>query len=114
MASGIVNVVWSVRDLIEAALAEVPSAPPVRQPLTLASETGPVRRLPGERGWLRLVQGGEPSPDAAPAPDPPPVPPVAPGQLDLFDRPVAPLAPPPPASPPRPMVQLRLFDPPEA
>ena len=105
MEAGIVKVVWSVRDLIEAALAEAPSAAPVRQPLTLASETGPVRQLPGGKGWLRLVHGGSAS-GAAPATDPaPPDAPAVPTRL-------APVPPPPVATttPRRPMRQLDLFD----
>lgn len=107
MAAGIVAELWSVEDLIRAALAEPAAAPPVPRALTLPAQTGPVRQLPGGKGWLRLVSGGS-SPTAPTGPQPPPVAPAdarpepafpAPtGQLDLF------------AWRPRTPVQLSLFE----
>ncbi|WP_437821683.1 IS1 family transposase [Sorangium sp. So ce1078] len=75
MAAGIVSELWSVEDLVRAALAEPAAAPPVPQALTLPAQTGPVRQLPGGKGWLRLVTGGS-APAAPVAPQPPPVTPA--------------------------------------
>jgi IS1 family transposase len=120
MAAGIVSELWSVEDLVRAALAEPAAAPPVPQPLTLPAQTGPVRQLPGGKGWLRLVSGGSapsaptaPTPPTAPGPASPqaepPMPQPAdasrqpPGQLDLLSWRPKPTTP----------VQLSLFgDPP--
>lgn len=116
MACGIVDCVWSIRDLIEAALSEEPSAPPVKQPLTLAKESGPVRQLPGGKGFLRLVSGGGGAPEAPPAPAPvpptPAAPPVVPTQLGLYEGPAPSTpatSPAPPTSPRRKPMQLDLF-----
>ncbi|WP_437722486.1 hypothetical protein [Sorangium sp. So ce861] len=73
MAAGIVAELWSVEDLIRAALAEPAGAPPVPQALTLPAQTGPVRQLPGGKGWRRLVSGGS-SPTMPGTPRPPTTP----------------------------------------
>ncbi|XXR84110.1 IS1 family transposase [Sorangium sp. So ce394] len=104
MAAGIVAELWSVEDMVRAALAEPAAAPPVPQALTLPGQTGPVRQLPGGKGWLRLVSGGS-GPSAPAGPQPPPVAPVAaPSELEP-----PPPSKPPPAPEPRRMVQLSLF-----
>ncbi|WP_437333528.1 hypothetical protein [Sorangium sp. So ce394] len=74
MAAGIVAELWSVEDLIRAALAEPAGAPPVPQALTLPAQTGPVRQFPGGKGWRRLVSGGSSSPTMPATPQPPTTP----------------------------------------
>jgi IS1 family transposase len=126
MEAGLTDHVWSVEELITVALAEVPLAPPVVQPLTMPTHragrpVAPSRALPGG-GFLRLVSGDAPESRSAPelpAPPPPPAPvpppavasqgsqgaPVEPtGQLDLlaWRRPLPP-----------PGAQLTLFGEPE-
>ncbi|WP_438044980.1 IS1 family transposase [Sorangium sp. So ce128] len=106
MAAGVAAELWSVEDLVRAALAEPAAAPPVPQALTLPAQTGPVRQLPGGKGWLRLVTGG-PATSAPTAPQSPPVVPVA----------ASPEPEPPPSQPPperRRMMQLSLFGEPES
>jgi hypothetical protein len=104
MAAGITDHPWTIAELVEAALAEEPSDPPVPIPLTMPASrdgfpVGAARPLPNGRGFLRVVGGPapavrQPGPAAPPpvAPVPPPVAVVAPvepaadpsGQLDLF------------------------------
>jgi hypothetical protein len=63
MEAGITTHVWSVQELIEAALAETPAPPPEPKPLRPREEApGPVRELPGDRGWLRVIDGGKTRP----------------------------------------------------
>lgn len=96
MEAGITDHVWSVEELVARALdaAVEPVAKPVKRPLRMPGETPSVpavavRELPGGRGFLRVVQGGQ-----APAPKPPPVLPptplaaalAAPRQLSLFSK----------------------------
>ncbi|WP_437828176.1 hypothetical protein [Sorangium sp. So ce1153] len=54
MAAGLVAELWSVEDLVRAALAEPAAAPLVPQALTLPAQTGPVRQLPGGLAAARL------------------------------------------------------------
>lgn len=80
MEAGITNHVWSVSELVEAALAAEPVGPPVREPLALPvavpGEVAPTaRELPNGRGHLRVIQGGQAPPRGLRA---------APRQLDLF------------------------------
>ncbi|XXV01727.1 IS1 family transposase [Sorangium sp. So ce1153] len=108
MAAGIVQELWSVEDLVRAALAEPAAALPVPQALTLPAQTGPVRQLPGGKGWLRLVSGGS-SPSAPSAPQPRPL-----GAVPVPSDPTEPEPPPserpPPTPEPKRMVQLSLFE----
>ncbi|WP_437324147.1 IS1 family transposase [Sorangium sp. So ce381] len=95
MEAGIERHVWSIPELVEAALAEPETEPPTPQPLKLrtpptGTPTAPARALPNGRGFLRLVGSAPAAP--APAPEPPP-------------------SRPPPAPGPRKMVQLNLFPP---
>ncbi|WP_437588353.1 IS1 family transposase [Sorangium sp. So ce1000] len=119
MAAGITDHVWSLQELMDAALEEPAGDKPEPQPLVIPKPEGAARALPAGRGWLRVVSGGHaPSAPAAPPPSgssrPEPVPPAqqaAPvqphaaqepptGQLDLLAwRPK-----------PRKPVQLSLFD----
>jgi hypothetical protein len=78
MAAGLTDHVWTIRELVDAALAEEPSAKP--KPVALALRPPPpgqvapaARALPNGRGWLRAVPGnGAPAPGgASPAPTPP-------------------------------------------
>ena len=123
MAAGLTDHPWTMVELVEKALAEVPSAKPLPIALALSSRTtSAARELPNGRGFLRVVGAGapsEPSGPAAPAsnlpergeaatPLPAPVAAVAssskagdidPRQLSLLDwrpRPIV-AAPPPPA-----------------
>ncbi|WP_153821084.1 IS1 family transposase [Polyangium spumosum] len=69
--AGLVDRVWEIEELIEAALSEPEGYAPVPQHLTLPAQTGPVRELPSGAGFLRLVRGGE-VPPAPSVPSPPP------------------------------------------
>lgn len=99
MEAGLTDHVWSIEELVAAALAETPTEPLKPKELKLpeapaGAPTAPARALPNGRGFLRLVGSASaapvaPTPPAGPAPEPPP-------------------SEPPPA--PRRMVQLRLFD----
>lgn len=48
MAAGVVDTVWSLADLMEAALAEPAGEKPVPVPLAVPKPEGPTRELPGE------------------------------------------------------------------
>ncbi|XXX82744.1 IS1 family transposase [Sorangium sp. So ce134] len=97
MESGLTDHVWSVEELVAAALTEVPADPPKPKPLRLpepppGSLTAPARALPNGRGFLRLVGSAPAAPVAPTEPEPPSEPPPAPGprrmmQLSLFDEP---------------------------
>jgi len=96
MEAGITSHVWTVAELLEAALAEVPSPPPEPKPLRPREETpGAVRELPDGRGWLRVIPGGRTHPGLASAPGLPKLKREAPvkeapkkgEQLSLFDPP---------------------------
>ena len=126
VAADIAERPWTIAELTEAALAEVPVEAPVPVPLTMATERAghaiAARPLPNG-GWLRLVGAAAPPAKGAPLVTPPPVGPTTPpaialvpvgastdgtGQLDLLawrPRPVAPVE----APKPRPMGQLNLF-----
>jgi hypothetical protein len=72
MEAGITSTVWSIRDLVELALAE-PVAPPP-EPKPLAPREGgksAARELPGGRGWLRVLDGGKGGPGIVSAPGAP-------------------------------------------
>jgi IS1 family transposase len=108
MAAGITDTVWSLQELMDAALAEPAGEKPEPQPLAIPKPEGPARELPAGRGWLRVLPGGSaPSPPSAPQP-----PPVAPVAAPPEPEPSPPSAP-PPAPGPRRMVQLNLFSEPE-
>lgn len=98
MEAGITDHVWSVAELVRAALDEAPATKPEKKALRLPETpaevpAAPSRELPNGRGFLRLV-GGAAAPKA-----PPPSPPTSP-----IPTPAA-LA----SKAPRPMVQLNLF-----
>lgn len=84
MSAGIVDRPWTVAELMDAALAEVPVDKPTPQPLALppGRAAQAARALPNGRGWLRAVDGGKGAPPAAPAPAAPAAPRGV--QLDLF------------------------------
>lgn len=81
MEAGITNHVWSIEEFVEHALAAAndPVMCPERKPLRMperppgASEV-PMRKLPNDRGFLRLVKGGNVPAPKGPAPASPPVP----------------------------------------
>jgi hypothetical protein len=121
MAAKVVDRVWELAELMDAALAEPEGEKPVAKPLAPLSPAPYARVLPGDRGWLRLIGGtaidgknGKPrpgpgKPPAAPLAAKPTLTLVEPaadptGQLDL-------LAWKPKVSParPLPMGQLSLF-----
>lgn len=110
MEAGITDHVWSMQELVEAALdaSREDASPPVKQPLRLPVDSHASRPLPNG-GFLRVVSGGDapkgPSPDRGPSPVAPAAP-VAPslvtdatGQIDLFSW----------TPPKRDPVQLNLF-----
>ncbi len=112
MAAGVTDKVWSLGELMVAALGEVPGEKPSAKPLFIPKPEAPARELPGGRGWLQIVKSGG-APAGGPAPVTPPAAPVAPmpaaatsglvtdatGQLDLFSW----------TAPKREQVQLDLF-----
>lgn len=67
---------WTMQELVERALAEVPTAAPVAVPLTRPAGSTAGRELPNGRGFLRVV--GSSAPAGRPGPGSPPAPPVAP------------------------------------
>lgn len=97
--AGISAHVWDVAELVERALAaaDEPEEKPVKVALRMPDGTpeapsAPARELPGGRGFLRLVKGGD-APASKPPTPPRPAPPVAPApsveptaQLDLSAR----------------------------
>ncbi|WP_433931151.1 IS1 family transposase [Sorangium cellulosum] len=101
MESGLTDRIWSIEELVAAALAETPTEPPKPKALRLpeapaGASTAPARALPNGRGFLRLVGSAPaapvaPTPPAAgePEPEPPPSdPPPAPRhgeQMSLFE-----------------------------
>ncbi|WP_437979229.1 hypothetical protein WMF11_25295 [Sorangium sp. So ce295] len=111
------DTVWTLEQLMVAALEEPAGEEPQPQPLAIPKPEGPARELPAGRGWLRVLPGGS-APSAPSAPQPPPVAPVA------TPTAVEPAGPPPESSRqldlfawrprPRTPVQMSLFgDPPE-
>lgn len=97
MAAGLTDRVWDIDMLVDAALSAPVADKPVKHTLTPRAGTGPIRELPGNRGFLRLVTDAAPSPkgpkpDAPTTPEAPPAAPVAPvravpsapRQLSLF------------------------------
>ncbi|WP_438043279.1 IS1 family transposase [Sorangium sp. So ce128] len=93
MEAGLTDHVWSVEELVTAALSEAPGEPPKPKALKLpdppaGAPTSPARALPNGRGFLRLVGSAPAAPVApAPAPEPPPAPkPRRMKQLSLFDE----------------------------
>jgi IS1 family transposase len=79
MEAGIADRVWSVDELVAAALEEPEGEQPVKKPLALPHGAGTARQT-SSGAWLRVVDGGQSS-AAAPAPEPvePPPVPAAPG-----------------------------------
>ena len=76
MAAGVTDHVWSLDELMVAALAEPAGEKPVAQPLTFRVPATTARELPEGRGFLRVVGA---TPGAAPtSPAAAPVEPVAP------------------------------------
>ncbi|XXR43491.1 IS1 family transposase [Sorangium sp. So ce375] len=103
MEAGLTDHVWSVEELVAAALSEAAGEPPKPRALKLpepppGTPTTPARALPNGRGFLRLV-------GSAPAQ---PVPPAASGAAPAEPEP--PPSEPPPSPKTRRMVQLSLFD----
>ncbi|WP_437649807.1 IS1 family transposase [Sorangium sp. So ce362] len=93
VAAGVTRHVWDLAELLDALLS-VPETPaPSAKPLAPRKPEGTARELPGNRGFLRVVQGGAaPSPPVAPAPPPPAPEPVAPAPPPPAPEPVAALA----------------------
>jgi IS1 family transposase len=93
LAANVTDHLWGLDEFLDAVLSEGPCAQPSAQPLTIEKPEAPARELPGGRGWLQLVKGGD-APSPSPGPATPPTAPVAPvpmvapadpsGQLDLF------------------------------
>jgi hypothetical protein len=80
MVAGITDHIWDLAELMEAALAEPIGEKPTAKPLVIQRPEGPARELPGDRGWLRVLPGGDqPTAPAAPPVAPPPAPAVAAG-----------------------------------
>src|SRR5262249_39057964 len=77
MAAGITDHVWDLAELMDVALAEPDGEKPERKPLVIPRPEGPARELPGDRGWLGVVKGGEPAAPPAPPPAAPAVPAAA-------------------------------------
>jgi IS1 family transposase len=109
MEAGIATSVWSVDELVAAALQEPEGDAPVKQPLGLNRDAGTARELPNGRGWLRVVDGGQRAVAAPveppPAPEPSPAAaafaaPAEPVQLDLLSW----------RAKPREPKQMSLFD----
>jgi hypothetical protein len=96
MEAGLTTHVWGIEELATKALDEPCGEAPRAKPLRLPVDAGPARELPGGRGWLRVVDGGQGG-TAAPMPmEPPPAPVAAPmaetvavvepsAQLDLLN-----------------------------
>ncbi|WP_437593082.1 IS1 family transposase [Sorangium sp. So ce1000] len=77
VAAGVTDHVWSLEELMVAALEEPAGEKPEPQPLAIPKPKGPARELPAGRGWLRVVDGGKGSAAPAPAPEPTPAAPTA-------------------------------------
>ncbi|WP_437281736.1 hypothetical protein WME90_14625 [Sorangium sp. So ce375] len=105
MAAGISDTVWTLEQLMVAALEEPAGERPEPQPLAIPKPDGTARALPGGRGWLRVLPGGS-APSAPSAPQPPPVAPTALAGASPEPEPAPPSDPPPAL---RRMVQLSLF-----
>lgn len=58
MQAGLVDHVWELDELMDAALAELPVEPLRAKPLRLAEGSATARELPGGRGFLRVIDGG--------------------------------------------------------
>jgi hypothetical protein len=94
MAANITDHLWSLEELLLAALAEPAREKPSAKPLTFRQPATTARELPEGRGFLRVVPaGGEPTKTSSGPATPPPVAPAgaavatasAPtGQLDLM------------------------------
>jgi IS1 family transposase len=73
MVAGITDHIWELAELMEAALAEPEGEMPHAKPLVIPRPESPARELPGDRGWLRVLPGGDqPSAPTAPPAAPPP------------------------------------------
>lgn len=95
MLAGVTSTVWSLEELMEAALSEPVGDRPQIRPLAIPRPEGPARELPEGRGWLRVLPGGgEPAGPAAP----PAAPAVAVGSSEA-PGPVVPVEPSAPAAP---------------
>ncbi|WP_433927016.1 IS1 family transposase [Sorangium cellulosum] len=70
MAAGVTDHVWTLEELMVAALDEPAGEKPEPQALAIPRPEGAARELPAGRGWLRVVDGG--STGANPGPQPPP------------------------------------------
>ena len=103
MAANITGHIWSLAELMEAALGASESEKPRAKPLTFRAPTTTARELPEGRGFLRMVAPSGAAPrtsSGSPSPPPPPAPSAAAsstpsaepsGQLDLLSwRPHAP------------------------
>lgn len=94
MMANVTDRLWSLEELLDAALSSEPCAAPEPSPLLIPKPEGVAKALPGDRGWLRLmpnVKGGPSAPRPSPAPQAPTTAPalaVAPPppwqQLDLL------------------------------
>jgi hypothetical protein len=105
MAAGVTDHMWTLGEFMDAVLGEPSAEKPQPKPLVIPRPDGIAKELPGGRGWLRVVPGGDGQTAPPPVePTPPPVavamPSAAPSgtdpQLDLFawkPRPAKPLPP---------------------
>lgn len=101
MAAGAVDRLWMLADLMEAALAEPAGEKPTPKPLTIPKPEGPARELPGGRGWLRVVGGGDGPVALSQGPATPPASPAMAAAVVTSTEPVA--------LPVEPSPQLDLF-----
>lgn len=108
MAAGITDKVWSLAELLEAALSEPAGEKPTPKPLAYRKPETICRELPNGRGFLRIVpsdgKGGGPAPSAPTPPTPPAA--AAPAASAAPD---AATEPSPPTTAPGAPIQLSLF-----
>lgn len=76
MVAGVADKVWTLADLMEATLAEPEGEKPEAKPLVIPKPAETARELPGGRGWLQVVKGGDAPAAPSHGPATPPVAPV--------------------------------------